>query len=119
MLYRHCCIVKICKSAIIVLKLPKMAGRLAANFVSSNKGGQILLDSDNFEYRKRYKLKENETYWSCRLDKSAKCSVTAITENIDGVDFIKKINGNHTHSSKVVQKRASAVENMYVMHALL
>ena len=102
MLYRHCCIVKICKSAIIVLKLPKMAGRLAANFVSSNKGGQILLDSDNFEYRKRYKLKENETYWSCRLDKSAKCSVTAITENIDGVDFIKKINGNHTHSSKVV-----------------
>ena len=49
-----------------------MAGRLAANFVSSNKGGQILLDSDNFEYRKRYKLKENETYWSCRLDKSAK-----------------------------------------------
>ena len=67
-------------------------------FVSSNKGGNILVGSHQFEYRKR-KAVGSTVYYVCREAERLKCKATASTIETDGVIYIK------------VQKGIEAIEN--------
>ena len=59
-----------------------------ATFISSNKGGKILVGAHHFEYRRR-KARGSTVYYACREAESMKCKATASTIESDGVIYIK------------------------------
>ena len=66
------------------------ANLLRADFLSSNKKNNILIDANGFQYRKKRTL-NTTSYWICRKNKKTQCSATAITLFVDGQEFIKSV----------------------------
>ena len=85
-----------------------------AKYTVSIRGGQILMDTDNFEYTKD-KQRSGKQYWVCRKRKSNQCRATAIT--VPDQDLIVSINGNHNHSSEILKKQAKDVEIEHIKNA--
>ena len=85
-----------------------------AKYTVSIRGGQILMDTDKFEYTKD-KQRSGKQYWVCRKRKSNQCRATAIT--VPDQDLIVSINGNHNHSSEILKKQAKDVEIEHIKNA--
>ena len=83
-----------------------------AEFVFSNKNKKVLV-INNFEYI----LKKNVGYWVCRNKKSAMCHASAHTITIDGQQFVKKVQGEHHHSSQIIKRKVMNLEKEYVKNA--
>ena len=88
----------------------------AAKFVQSEKNAKFLVDENNYEYKISSKIGEN-TFWKCRRTVSEKCRARAITCTLVDGEYLKKVSGEHTHSSKLMKRRISAVESLYVQNA--
>ena len=49
-------------------------------------------------------------YWACREAEMKKCRAITVTMEVDGVVYIKKEKGEHTHSSDLLKKRVHQLE---------
>ena len=89
--------------------------RAPAKFVTLKKS-RFLVDENNYHYRIN-RTKDSLSFWKCRQYYSDKCYARAITEKDGEVEFLKKITGEHTHSSKILKNRVSKIEDEFVMNA--
>ena len=86
-----------------------------AEFVLSNKNRKVLI-FNNFEYILNKNVGESG-YWVCRNKKSDACRAMAQTITIDGQQFVKKVQGEHHHSSRIIKRKVMNLEKEYVKNA--
>jgi hypothetical protein len=91
---------------------------MAGTFVPSQKGTQLLQDSDNFRYRiNKYNSDGSRAWYYCVKRKLLKCPATAVFIPEEGV--IEKILSEHNHGSSVLEKFARDKEKELIDAAAL
>jgi FLYWCH zinc finger domain len=90
--------------------------RMAAVFVPSQKGTQLLQDENNFLYRvNKANGDGSRVYYNCVKRFSLKCTATAVVLPEAGV--IDKINNEHNHATSVLEKFAREEEKRMIQAA--
>ena len=90
----------------------------AARFVQSSRKNNILVDENNFHYKKKRGPINNRTSWECRQKDLKLCKARATTVLQDGQEFIEKIKGEHIHSSDLLKKRVDEIQNAVIENAV-
>ena len=89
--------------------------RAPAKFVTVRKS-KFLVDDNNYHYTIN-QVTDSVSFWKCRRYTSDKCYARAITEKDGEMMFLKKVTGNHTHSSMILKNRVDSIHADYVKNA--
>ena len=88
-----------------------------ATFIQSSRKKNILVDENQFEYKKKRGPINNRTSWECRQKDLKSCKAKATTILRDGIEYIEKTKGDHTHNSNILHRRVEVLQKNAVENA--